>query len=70
MIQKNKSSPYKMPKLLEYKDKTKVEVYLLRSIDHINSTFMFGLEKIVFFDIKFWNIKSNDFSRNIIKKNK
>ena len=49
--QKNTTSQYQMPKLLEYIDKSKTEVYLLRSMEHINVEFIFGREKLVFFDM-------------------
>ena len=48
---KNTKSEYQMPKLLEYIDKSKTEVYLLRSLDHINVEFIFGNEKLFFFDM-------------------
>jgi formamidopyrimidine-DNA glycosylase len=49
--QKNPTSQYQMPKLLEYIDKSKIEVYLLRSMSHINVEFIFAREKLVFFDM-------------------
>lgn len=49
--QKNTTSQYQMPKLLEYIDKSKIEIYLLRSMEHINVEFIFGHEKLVFFDM-------------------
>ena len=49
--QKNTTAQYQMPKLLEYIDKSKIEVYLLRSTEHINVEFIFGHEKLVFFDM-------------------
>jgi endonuclease-8 len=48
---KNSTSQYQMPKLLEYIDKTKMETYLLRSLEHINVEFIFGREKLFFFDM-------------------
>lgn len=48
---KNSTSQYQMPKLLEYIDKSKIEVYLLKSLDHLNVEFIFGHEKLVFFDM-------------------
>jgi endonuclease-8 len=50
-FQKNNSKEFQMPKLLEYIDKTKVEVYLLRSMEHINVEFIFENGKLVFFDM-------------------
>ena len=53
--QSKPNSKYQMPKLLEYIDKEKMEVYLLRSMDHINVEFIFEngsqREKLVFFDM-------------------
>ena len=49
--QKNSSSRFQIPKLLEYIDKAKVESYLLRAASHINVEFIFGTEKLVFFDM-------------------
>jgi len=49
--QKNTASQFQMPKLLDYIDKSKVEVYLLRSMEHINVEFIFGHEKLVYFDM-------------------
>lgn len=48
---KNNTEQFQMPKLLEYIDKTKVEVYLLRSMEHINVEFTFDTGKLVFFDM-------------------
>jgi formamidopyrimidine-DNA glycosylase len=49
--QKSPSSNFQMPQLLEYIDKDKVEDYLLRASSHINVEFIFGSEKLVFFDM-------------------
>lgn len=66
--QKTDLSVYQMPKLLEYIDKTKMEVYLLRSIEHVNVEFMFGREKLVFFDmLSFGTLKVID-SRDVLLK--
>lgn len=68
-FQKNKNSPFQMPKLLEYIDKTKVEVYLLRSMDHINVEFMFGQTKLVFFDmLSFGTLKVINSKEILLKK--
>lgn len=49
--QKTTNSKYQVPQLLEYVDKTKIESYLLRAISHINVEFIFGDEKLAFFDM-------------------
>lgn len=50
-FQKKGVTQFQMPKLLEYIDKTNVEVYLLRSMEHINVEFIFDKGKLVFFDM-------------------
>jgi len=40
-----------VPKLLEFFDKTKSEVYLLNTIKHINVEFIFSNGKLLFFDM-------------------
>jgi formamidopyrimidine-DNA glycosylase len=69
--QKNDSSQYQMPQLLEYIDKTKVEIYLLRSMEHINVEFIFGEEKLIFFDmLSFGTLKViNDYNVLVSKLN-
>jgi endonuclease-8 len=69
LSQKNKSSYFQMPKLLEYIDKTKIESYLLRSLDHINVEFMFGSEKLAFFDmLSFGTLKVINSQEMLLKK--
>ncbi len=49
--QQNNKNKIQMPQLLEYIDKTKIEVYLLRSMEHINVEFIFNVGKLFFFDM-------------------
>jgi formamidopyrimidine-DNA glycosylase len=67
--QKNKLSPFQLPKLLEYDDDTKKEVYLLKNMAHINVEFIFGLEKLLFFDmLSFGTLKVINSKEILLKK--
>ena len=69
VYKKNKTSEYKIPKLLDYIDKTKTEVYLLRSMEHINVEFLFGSEKLLFFDmLSFGTLKIINSKEMLLKK--
>jgi endonuclease-8 len=60
---------YKMPKLLEYIDKDKVESYLLQSINHINIEFEFDVGTLVFFDmLSFGTVKVETSIEQLNKK--
>jgi formamidopyrimidine-DNA glycosylase len=68
-FQKNNAKQFQMPQLLEYIDETKVEVYLLRSMDHINVEFIFDIGKLVFFDmLSFGTLKVINETKDLEKK--
>lgn len=64
-----KSSQISTVKLLEYMDDLEVEKYLLRGSKHINVEFIFGQEKLLFFDmLSFGTLKVIDNFSQLEKK--
>jgi formamidopyrimidine-DNA glycosylase len=65
-FQKNNNSDFQIPKLIEYIDETKIDLYLSKIKDHINVEFIFGKEKLFFFDmLSFGTLKIID-NHNIL----